>query len=166
MNFNETRPAMLLHIGFVTFKTMPRRGDFQCLAHLVVQCVGGNPQHVAQCRLEDFERRRKHAQGQHNQDCRVHISCPLCITLMRQGQRREETDQQAHRQHGIHQPTDVVELNQRRFQRSIFAPNPEVVAKFDHGKHRCVEDDQPQFNLAPAIDDAEYTIQKGIDRNQ
>ena len=40
------------------------------------------------------------------------------------------------------------------------------IGEFDHGKHRGVDDHQPQLDLAATIDDAEHAIKEGVDRNQ
>ncbi|MNY54636.1 hypothetical protein D3C86_1905310 [compost metagenome] len=104
---------MFLHVGNVIVETMLDLRHLHHLTHLVVQLIRDDPQYIAQGRSEDFERRGQHAQGQQNQDHRVDIHRPLVVTLSLEQQRDEETHQQSRRQHRVHQPTDVVELDQR-----------------------------------------------------
>ena len=112
MNLDKPRPPVLLHIGHVVVETMLGLRRVHHFADLVVQVIRSDPQHFAQRRAQDLECRRQHAQGQQDQDQRVHVDRPLAIALGLEQQRRQEADQQAHRQHRVHQPADVVELDQ------------------------------------------------------
>ncbi len=166
MNLDKPRPPVLLHVGDVVVETMLGLRCVHHFAHFVVQVVRGDPQHFAQRRAQDLERRRQHAQGQQDQDQGVDIHRPLAIALGLEQQRGQEADQQAHRQHRVHQPADVVELDQRRLERAVAVAHIEEVGELNDSKHRRINDHQPQLDLAPAIDNAEHAIEERVDSDQ
>ena len=82
----DTRPisAVITTLATHAYLDVVKESQSKPLAPLdaILEIVRRMPQHIAQRRFEDLECRRQHAQGQHNQNRRVYVSRPLCITLM------------------------------------------------------------------------------------